>query len=419
MSDEARIGPSNIARIQAYGFWFVAFAMAPIAIFSSKAMVPLLLLLVAAGLPAYLSHRPSPLAGVRGAAGLLLCLALWGAASAIWSIQPGVSLTLSIALLGAFACGLIAYGMADSLNQQTRLRSQTLLLIGMSTALIEAASDNFLTRTGRGLTREFINDLDTGGNNVDALLKNGIVIMTLLLWPAVAISISRGKSWIAAGFAILLVAFIIRYDSGASLVALVAGSVFVGLAHIWRRFALYFLGVLFTVSMLAAPLIVQVTLADLDLHDTARVLLSSSLAPKSAANRLFTWKFTGDKILARPVLGWGLDSSRTIAGANEKYTVRRMVANRPTNIVLRDFYIPLHPHNQPLQIWLELGAVGAAIVTILGLLLLRGLAGKTGTAPYPVWTFGLAVSILAFANFSFGAWQSWWIATMFLSAGLY
>ena len=385
-------------------------------------MVPLLLLLVAAGLPAYWSHRPSPLIGVRWVAGLLLCLALWGAASAIWSIQPGVSLTLSISLLGAFVCGLIAYGIADSLSQQTRLRSQTLLLIGMAIAflilLIEAASDNFLTRTGRGLTPEFINDPDTGGINVDALLKNGIVIMTLLLWPAVAISLSRGKPWIAAGFAIVLVAFIIRYDSSASLVALVAGSVFVGLAHIWRRFALYFLAVLFAVSMLAARLIVRVTLADLDLHDTARVLLSSSLAPKSAANRLFTWKFTGDKILARPVLGWGLDSSRTLPGANEKYTVRRIGTNRPTNIILRDFYIPLHPHNQPLQIWLELGGVGAAIVTILGLLLLRGLARKTGTAPYPVWTFGLAVSILAFANFSFGAWQSWWIATLFLSAGL-
>ena len=76
--------------------------------------------------------------------------------------------------------------------------------------------------------------------------------------------------------------------------------------------------------------------------------------------------------------------------------------------------MPLHPHNSSLQIWLELGAVGAIIVAVFGWIFIRKLEDDD-TDPV---LFGVVISILAFNFISFGVWQSWWIATQFLCLGL-
>ena len=65
----------------------------------------------------------------------------------------------------------------------------------------------------------------------------------------------------------------------------------------------------------------------------------------SAGHRLLIWSFTGDRIAERPLTGWGLDASRAIPGGRDPI--------RPG-----EAWMPLHPHNAALQLWLELGAPG-------------------------------------------------------------
>jgi len=118
------------------------------------------------------------------------------------------------------------------------------------------------------------------------------------------------------------------------------------------------------------------------------------------AIRLHIWSFAADRILEAPLLGWGMDASRDIPGGNA---------------LIPGFggqeYIPLHTHNGTLQVWLELGAVGAAgVAAFLGLILYRIAGIETWDArAASLATMG---SILAIANLSYGVWQNWWLAAL-------
>jgi O-antigen ligase len=109
-----------------------------------------------------------------------------------------------------------------------------------------------------------------------------------------------------------------------------------------------------------------------------------------------------------------LNSSRILPGGGEKAIIydERAGGGRQKQLH-NESKLPLHPHNQALQIWLELGGVAAVIVAIFGgVILNRFSAARIAEAPL----FGLVTSYLVFAFLSFGVWQNWWIATLFLVA---
>ncbi|WP_236627670.1 O-antigen ligase [Caulobacter sp. B11] len=110
--------------------------------------------------------------------------------------------------------------------------------------------------------------------------------------------------------------------------------------------------------------------------------------PASWDARLDIWAFAADKIQAHPIRGWGLDASRTFGLA-----------------------IPLHTHNAQLQLWLELGAVGAALAGVFFCWLAYGLSRlsveRRGEAAMGA---GALVTFLTIGGLSFGVWQEWWLA---------
>ena len=122
----------------------------------------------------------------------------------------------------------------------------------------------------------------------------------------------------------------------------------------------------------------------------------------SAGHRLMIWSFAGERIAERPLAGWGLDAARGIPGGRDPI--------RPG-----ETWLPLHPHNAPLQVWLELGVPGAVLFALLVALPWYGLA----TVPWPR-IFGAAagtsLAIALTASFvTYGIWQEWWLATLWFS----
>jgi O-antigen ligase len=102
--------------------------------------------------------------------------------------------------------------------------------------------------------------------------------------------------------------------------------------------------------------------------------------------RMSYWSHTLDWILQRPFKGWGLDASRAMGPG-----------------------ISLHPHNGALQMWLELGFVGAvAAAAFWGLSLARLSRAKPDLAMSGV--AGSAVVFLLFSWINYGLWQQWWVA---------
>ena len=116
----------------------------------------------------------------------------------------------------------------------------------------------------------------------------------------------------------------------------------------------------------------------------------------SARHRVEIWDFTLQRIAEKPLLGWGFDAARHLQTSYPETgaTGRTLAA--------------LHPHSVPLQILLELGAVGAVMAIGLLCLVAVRLDDVSGRAR----AFGQAalVAALAMGTVAYGAWQNWWLA---------
>ena len=85
----------------------------------------------------------------------------------------------------------------------------------------------------------------------------------------------------------------------------------------------------------------------------------------SSAQRIIIWNNAVVHIKEKPVLGAGFDATRALYGKKDRvvYKFPDEIAGQPWGPTMYES-IPLHPHNAVLQVWLELGAVGAAIILV-------------------------------------------------------
>jgi O-antigen ligase len=118
------------------------------------------------------------------------------------------------------------------------------------------------------------------------------------------------------------------------------------------------------------------------------------IAPPSWDHRLNIWAFTANQIVQHALRGWGIDASRTFGPA-----------------------IPLHTHNAALQLWLELGSLGAALAAAFFAWILYRIVAWTGEDRRDgAMAAGALVSYLVIGGLSFGVWQEWWLALGALTA---
>ena len=124
--------------------------------------------------------------------------------------------------------------------------------------------------------------------------------------------------------------------------------------------------------------------------------------PQTGRNRIILWGFTAKEVRAAPILGTGVASTKELdsrAGA---------IAVQPA-----DHTYPLrtgrHSHNIFMQTWYELGAVGAFLLLGIGLAALSLLTRlPRAHEPYAMASF---VSAVIIGCFSWGMWQTWFMAT--------
>ena len=120
------------------------------------------------------------------------------------------------------------------------------------------------------------------------------------------------------------------------------------------------------------------------------------------------WQETVPFIWKKPFFGWGIEASHVLPHLPEAAHLTQ---------VQRDLLSWGHTHNAPLQIWLELGAVGAALTAAALYFGLRSLRALPPTLlPYATTT---VIAAFAIACVSHGAWQAWWWALLGLIATAY
>jgi len=146
--------------------------------------------------------------------------------------------------------------------------------------------------------------------------------------------------------------------------------------------------------------------------------ISSASLPPSAVHRLVIWDFAAARIAEKPITGWGLEASRAMPGGRaqpDAATLDRLNITAPAQ---RAFLasphvevMPLHPHNGALQLWLELGGIGA----LIGAALMLALGFAAARSAAPAVGAGMLASAAVTGMLSFGLWQAWWVACLLLA----
>jgi O-antigen ligase len=374
-----------------------ALAVGPAAgVLQSKALAPIA---VVALLLAVLAHRrqrgtwPWP----RGAAAwLAIGLFGWAAVTALWAIEPlralGTSLQIGgFAALGAAAARAVAEDAAAA-HRRLLLAATGGLAAGILLAGLDAATGHAIRAAVRGL-REVPQNLAFG-------LKPAASAMALWLPLVAAAPLPRPlRAGVIGAGAVVLVLL----PGEAAKLAVLAGLLVGVLALLLPRLVRPGLGAVLAVAVVAMPVLLGPVLA--------RGVPAAGIPP-SAAHRLLIWDFVIGRIADRPLLGWGMEASRSVPGHRGHPTPEAMARfglDGPESAWLATLeLLPLHPHNGALQLRLELGWPGVLLAAALAVALAMACAS-------PVALAMLAAGAVT-AMLSFGIWQEWWVGAELLAA---
>jgi exopolysaccharide production protein ExoQ len=366
-----------------------AAAMAPIAVIAPNGLA--VLLAVAGAAIALCDPRARRLAGVpRPILAIFAALLATALASCPWAPDPLEGLDGIVRSTVAALLGLVVLSGALRMHAEMRARLQRALLGGFAVGvaiLLAIIVGDFAMQSDDSLPARLYGAI-TADNSY---LNRPKTVLALLLPLALAIAWQRVGLRAAAALAACCTAAFVAGESmaaAAGLVAAVAGAAAFRIAG--PRTAAATLAV----CVLAAPLATKLPALD--------TLAQRRDLTVSIFHRAAIWQFVGQRIDDKPILGWGMHASRTMPGGHNKIS-------RGAEM------IPLHPHNAPLQIWLELGGIGASLMAAL----LAFLALNCNGPPLRRAVLGATlITAVAIASLSYGLWQGWWFATLWLLAAM-
>jgi exopolysaccharide production protein ExoQ len=377
-------------------------------------MMPILL--VATALPIAILDRRTLLARMPwGAAALMALLTAWGALTALWSIDPGRSLQLAAQVAGTGLAGLALWSAARGLDA----RGATVVGNGFLAGLLVALALLGFEVLTEGMLTEFLRHTLQGPDTLfiySVAFNRTTSVLAIFVWLAVLVLLPRQRPLAALAIVAATFFLLTRLENSSSVVALAIGAVVFLASTVNLKRTLRVVSVLIVAGGLASPFI------------ATRITEGKSLAqvashfPTSFLHRLIIWNFAGERSLERPFFGWGLDASRAMPGratdmTTEINTLKPRSDNRGDGGGRNDALqaMPLHPHNAMLQLWLELGLPGA-IMGLLGVLIALGrIAGLGLSRRHAAAVASLVVTAVVIALLSYGIWQVWWMATLWLA----
>ncbi|HEY8566444.1 MAG TPA: O-antigen ligase family protein [Beijerinckiaceae bacterium] len=318
----------------------------------------------------------------------------WCAVTIAWSAAPRVS-------LHQFGEALLPLAAALVLGLTLPGRVRRWLAWGLAGAIVTAAALIAAElATGLALRREL-------GTRASTFIFNRSALTLLVLLPAACAlawaSLPRRRAQIVTLVLVAATALtVLRSDSGAAILGLALGLAAYVMARVLPRVATA-LAVLGIVAAFAtAPFLGEIV------DRVVPAKAHESLAETHSRDRVEIWQSFGLAVRAAPLVGQGF-------GVSARFATTPVAAALPV-----DNQILLavgHPHNAVLQIWAELGLVGAGLAAALLILLVRYLAALPPARYAP--RLALLAGALAVALVGHGAWQGWWWACLGTAAVLF
>lgn len=340
------------------------------------------------GMPALVRSRP-PLLPMFA----LLLLVAWALISLSWSpaaphlsdlrrdadVEKFTAIKL-VLQLGFYGAAVVALG---SMSRRSAWLSGRIMLVGV----VLLAFVVFLDGVLQAAVYQLLHNLTEEPIRPDqAVVKvsQATYPLVLLFWPCARILDAwkfRGRNLLIALIALCTVVGAHFTNADAPIVAMLLGGLtWLGVRVIGKPIARALIPIV-VAPFIFAPMVV--------LWGVRSGLFSwlHVMAPPSWDHRLNIWAYTANLIVEHALRGWGIDASRTFPA------------------------IPLHTHNAALQLWLELGSVGAALAAAFFAWVVYRIVAWTGDDRRDgAMAAGTLVSYLVIGGLSFGVWQEWWLA---------
>ncbi|HUU66984.1 MAG TPA: O-antigen ligase family protein [Methyloceanibacter sp.] len=329
------------------------------------------------------------------------------------ALTGGAGFSKAAATLGLLAAGfLVAASVMLRDPRQIRVLAKSALaglLFGVAFLLIELAFDEpvkrFVANHGFRLFDLAPKKVVIVNGEIvkvkASVLNRNVTSLVLLLIPGLLFAGALpARLWRQGLLAVLVVAAAICVfisESGTSIVAFVLSAAVLGSSALSLKATRVGLMAAWTIAMVFA-----VPLAALPYERGWNRW--TWLPPESVAARFYIWKHMADQVGTHPVIGLGIRGARDLKLQLPADSKRLQEANP----VADGRRVP-HPHNIFLQIWLELGAIGAVLALGIGLVALW----QIGTLPALVQAGanGLFAAGAAVAASGFDLWQTWLFAS--------
>lgn len=392
------------------GIGFAFFLAPTVALFAPKGLVILFVFAALLSLLAFTSQKGNLSSFPRIFGFFVVLLIFWGVSSLLWTISFDISWAAARSLPFSMFGGLFLLLTIWSLPHVGRLVICRSSVAGFGLGALLAF---FEVISGFAISQVF-EVLKYGrawsGYMPGFVINNGITVLVMFLWPALIILWSKNHRGYAF-LALIITVFVSSLGSNfAAIVALGVGA-FAFLVYLYnQRFTYTVAAIGLTALILGAPFVMR-ALPDARTIGKDLPELSFSVYP-----RLVIWQYASNKIMDRPLIGYGIRTSRA-ANTNPE----------PIGFLYRDHgkigqgntkAIPLHPHNGIIQLWLELGGVGALIGLAISLSILRCIYKSSAPLITRALLFSALISSICLMSVSYGLWQNWWMAALWLQGGL-
>ncbi|MCP5375381.1 MAG: O-antigen ligase family protein [Rickettsiaceae bacterium] len=337
---------------------------------------------------------------------LEITLILWVMVSCLWSINFVNSFFSALKFSTEFLLGILLIGNIIKLDTNREKLERILIASLLASGIIFFIE----SLTGGKASIAFKELIQKKETQVFLLhnLDRGMALLTLVSWVVISIFLKRGNRAAAFLLYFALLEGLSFSDNLAALVAhFIAGGVFLltRLTILRNPKILSFLLLISSLSMI----IFAFKINPLKISEKNEVL------PTSAKHRLFIWNFVAKNSKEYPLLGIGFNSSKKFPVTDSQIIELFGQKLHP---------LPLHPHNNILQVYFELGAIGLILYLSLACkyLLIIGKNYKTTSSRNKDLICSLYACFSVYfiiAMISYNVWQSWWLFSALWIAALY
>lgn len=362
--------------------------------FSNKALVPFFIIMAVWAAVVLYRAGIAPWRRLTWLALLSLLILSYAGVSALWAVDGWASILSLLRMAALFAMGLLLMALADARPTLPSPGFDRALWIGITVAcaiiLVETLSGGLIVPILRS----------KGPELPEYLFNQAITIVSILGWFAVLFMRARAGVWPAVLLGAVMLAAVGVSGNTSARVALAIGVASLPLFLLGGRPARRIGMVVIAGAMLAMPVLVS------QMANRPMIADKISRVGGSAKHRLVIWDYVTDKVVERPLFGWGYEASRRLEPPGDLAT--RVKFSR----------LPLHPHNAPMQIWLELGLVGALFLTFFVARLFIAVERCPVKEAEKAVLSAMLVTTCVVASLTYGIWQNWWIASLWIIAAL-